>query len=59
MVEQSAVNRWVEGSSPSSGAIVSPFAVFFFRGFIASDLPLVSIVFEAHENEFPQGTRGF
>ena len=36
MVEQSAVNRWVEGSSPSSGAIISPsrsipFAVFVFE----------------------------
>ena len=59
MVEQSAVNRWVEGSSPSSGAIVSPFAIFLFRGFILSGLPSVFIVFEAPENEFPRGTRGF
>ena len=59
MVEQSAVNRWVEGSSPSSGAIVSSSAIFFFRDFILFDIPLVFVVFEAPENEFPQCTFGF
>ena len=36
MVEHAAVNRGVEGSSPSSGAILKPLC---FRGFLLSEGP--------------------
>ena len=32
MVEQSAVNRWVEGSSPSSGAIFWEYRIVAIAG---------------------------
>ena len=32
MVEQSAVNRWVEGSSPSSGAIFREYRIAAIAG---------------------------